>query len=320
MTPELFPPPGKAFLGVATAEGPYDLGPVDAFTSATGYSPAVLMFFQGWAVNPFDRTVFDRVADRGMLPMLSWEPWDYRATGPGRPPGEQPAYRLSRIAGGDFDEYLTSWARGVKALGYQVPIRFAHEMNGFWYPWCELANGNRPGDYVAAYRHVHDVFTRAGATNARWVWSPNVSYPGAEPLHRLYPGDDYVDWAGVSGYYGTPGHEDYVPFDDVFAATFDELRALTGGKPLVVTETGATDTAGLKASWVTGMFACLPRHRDLLGVIWFEAVGGPDYRVATSEAAAKAFGAGAADPRYRTAWVRGHALRTAAGGRYGQGR
>lgn len=312
MTPELFPPQDKAFLGIATAEGPYDLGPVDSFTSATGYAPAVLMFFQGWAVNEFDRTVFDRVADRGMLPLLSWEPWDYRATGPGRSHGEQPAYRLSRIAGGDFDGYIASWAEGVKALAYQVPIRFAHEMNGFWYPWCEQANGNRPGDYVAAYRHVHDVFTRAGATNARWVWSPNVSYLGAEPLHRLYPGDDYVDWAGVSGYYGTPGHEGYVPFDRIFSATFDELRALTGGKPIVVTETGATDAAGLKASWVMDMFVSLPRHRDLAGVIWFEAVTGLDYRVATSETAAKAFRAGAADPRYHTAWTPRHALRTTA--------
>ncbi|WP_446219536.1 hypothetical protein [Micromonospora sp. IBHARD004] len=25
-----------------------------------------------------DRTLFDRISDRGMLPMLGWEPWDYK--------------------------------------------------------------------------------------------------------------------------------------------------------------------------------------------------------------------------------------------------
>lgn len=27
---------------------------------------------------------------------------------------------------------------------------------------------------------------------------PNVTYPGAAPLQRLYPGDSYVDWIGIT--------------------------------------------------------------------------------------------------------------------------
>jgi hypothetical protein len=44
-------------------------------------------------------------------------------------------------------------------------LRFGHEVNGNGYPWAEGVNGNGPGDHVAAWHHVHEVFTAAGATN-----------------------------------------------------------------------------------------------------------------------------------------------------------
>ena len=50
-------------------------------------------------------------------------------------------------------------------------------MNGNWFAWMEGVNGNQPGEYVAAWRHVHDIFTAVGATNVSWVWCPNVD-PG----------------------------------------------------------------------------------------------------------------------------------------------
>lgn len=168
-----------------------------------------------------------------------------------------------------------------RLLGYPVAIRFAHEMNGYWYPWCEQSNGNSRGEYVQAWRHIHQVFDAAGAHNAVWVWSPNVSYTNSTPLTRLYPGDAYVDWVGLSGYYGTVGKENYQSFDALFTPTRTELRRFTR-KPLVITEVGATDAAGRKAEWITGMFRSLPRHRDIIGVIWYQAVKEIDWRVGTS--------------------------------------
>ena len=49
------------------------------------------------------------------------------------------------IIGGAHDDYIRAWAEGVRDLGYPLAIRFAHEMNGDWYPWSEQANGNRRG-------------------------------------------------------------------------------------------------------------------------------------------------------------------------------
>lgn len=304
-----FPAPGKAFLGVFTSQGTHDFTEAADFTRQSGHRPQVFEFSADWAHDRFDAAAIDRVAERGMLPMVAWEPWDH--TGEADEPrlrGEQPEYRLSRIVAGDFDAYVRSWARGVASLGYPVAIRFAHEMNGYWYPWCEQSNGNGRGEYVRAWRHVHRIFDAAGARNAVWVWSPNVSYTNSTPLTRLYPGDAYVDWVGLSGYYGTVGKENYQSFDALFAPSRTELRRFTR-KPLVITEVGATDAAGRKAEWITGMFRSLPRHRDIIGVIWYQAVKEIDWRVGTSRASVTAFTAGASAARYQQRWAPGSAPR-----------
>ncbi|WP_433281273.1 glycoside hydrolase family 26 protein [Micromonospora sp. CA-244673] len=311
-----FPPDGKAFIGVMTDKGPHDFAAVDSFTAAAKHQPQVMLFSASWNLDTFDRTLFDRIKDRGMLPMLGWEPWDHRVDRAARernlPTREidelrshQPAYRLSRITAGDFDPYLRSWADGIRSLGYPVAIRLAHEMNGDWYPWSEATNDNRPGEYVQAWRHVHDLFRAAGVTNVTWVWSPNASWDASLPkLSGLYPGDDYVDWAGVTGYYGIGAYTDYRPFDSIFGPTITEIRAFSR-KPLVITETGASDATGRKAEWIAEAFRALPRHEDILGLIWFEVDKELDWRIVSSPAVAQAFATAVADPRYRFSWSPG---------------
>jgi hypothetical protein len=67
-------------------------------------------------------------------------------------------------------------------------------MNGTWYPWSESVSPNRLGDYVKAWRRVHDVCRSVGARNATWVWCPNVETAGTvKPLARFYPGNG-VNW------------------------------------------------------------------------------------------------------------------------------
>ncbi|MFR9780012.1 glycoside hydrolase family 26 protein [Micromonospora sp. MS34] len=311
--PAVFPPGGRTFIGVMTDKGPYDLTPVDTFTAAARHQPQVLLFSVGWGAAPFDRTLFDRIRDRGMLPMLGWEPWDERVDAAARKRklttrqidklrSDQPAYRLSRVARGDFDSHLLAWAEGIRSLGYPVAIRFAHEMNGHWYPWCGAVNGNRPGDYVKAWRHVHDLFRDAGATNVIWVWSANVRWSDAAPaLAPLYPGDGYVDWIGMTGYYGSGAFSQYRPFDAIFKRTVTEIRAFSR-KPLVITETAASEASERKAEWISQTFRMLPDYPDIIGLIWFEVNKERDWRIVSSAAASKAFAEAVAVPRYDVSW------------------
>ena len=302
--PTYFPADGKAFIGVTTSEGTADLRPVDAFGKAAKHRPEVMMFSQGWAVDSaFDRAKFDTIARSRMLPVLSWEPWNFRVDNV-RKDGthvEQPKYRLARITAGDFDSHIRKYAEGVKSLGYHIGIRLAHEMNGFWYPWGVTVNGNQPADYPAMWKHVHDIFTSVGATNVIWIWSPNITFDTKSRLAQLYPGDDYTDWIGLSGYYGTGGERNYRSPSALFDNTLREVAAFTR-RPIVLTETGATDVLGLKAQWIGDLARYLPKHPEIIGFIWYEAVRETDWRIAGSPAASAAFADLASDPRYDVTW------------------
>ena len=289
------PPSGAVLLGVSTPSGPYNLSELDLFEQDAGKRAGVLMYFQGWAYDEFNASLAASVAARGTIPEITWEPWDYKLG------LDQPAYALARIIDGSHDAYITRWARGAKAYGGPLLVRFAHEMNDRHYPWSEQVNGNQPGQYVAAWRHVVDIFRAEGATNVAWIWAPNVSYAGTTPLAPLYPGDGYVDWIGVDGYNGGTDLPwgGWLTFAQIFGSTLAEIAAITTTKPVMIGETSSAEAGGSKASWITDFFAELRSRPQIQGFVWFNHNKETDWRVQSSEAARLAFASGVADPRYR---------------------
>ena len=297
---ERIPPPDKLLLGVWTPRGAYDLSEADSFAAAAGRRPQALLFSQGWAGPGLDLDLLDEIEEGGMLPIVAWEPWDAeRESELPWARGEQPEYALARILDGAYDEDIRQYARELAAWGHPVGMRFAHEMNGYWYPWAESVNGNRTGEYVEVWRHVHGIFAEEGADEVVWIWSPNVDYPGATPLEGLYPGDDYVDWAGLVGFFG---HGDVAPeepptFEEVYGETLEQIRALTD-KPILLTEVGATEVGGHKAQWISEFFDAVEGCDDLVGFVWFEFEKETDWRIVSSESATEAFTEGASRPPF----------------------
>jgi beta-mannanase len=225
--------------------------------------------------------------------MVTWEPWV--------PAGgtAQTAYKLSNIIAGNFDSFITSWALGAKAWGRPLYLRFAHEMNGNWYPWCESVNGNSAGQYASAWRHVKDIFTANAVTNVTWIWCPNIVYVGATALSGLYPGSSYVDMTGLDGYSSTA-----VPmtWDHRFAESIDTVRALDSIHPLWVDETGAVESGVNKPAWIADMFTTLKYRPEVTGLLWFNDIDPPnDYRIESTTASAVAYRSGIADARYLSA-------------------
>lgn len=274
-------------FGVTTPGGPQAAGELDHVAAVAGEAPSVLLFYRGFGSEP-DVTELDAVAARGATPLVTWEPYDWRSG------VDQPQYALARLRDGSFDPYLRRWADALRSWRRPVLLRFAHEMNGDWYPWCEGVNGNRPGDYVATWRHIHQVFQAAGATNVQWVWSPNATYTGSTGLARLYPGAGYVDWVALDGYnWGSsrPGHRWQSP-GQVFDATLAEVAALAPGKPVMIAETASTEVGGDKAAWVGQLFDWLARQRQLSAFVWFDHDKETDWRIDSSSAASTAFEAG----------------------------
>ena len=108
---------------------------------------------------------------------------------------------LRSIASGAQDAAITTWAQQAAAYGHPFFLRLNWEMNGGWFSWgTTSSNQNTPADYVAAWRHIHDLFVAAGATNTTWVWCPNLQSSKSVPYAQLYPGDSYVDWTCLDGY------------------------------------------------------------------------------------------------------------------------
>ena len=259
------------------------LAALDEAESALGARPAIVGTFADWAHVPdFPRRQADAIRARGAVPLISWEPWDSWRGGT-----DQPAYALPHVIAGDHDALIDRWANEVAAYRHPVMVRFASEMNGDWLPWSTGVNGNRDGDYVAAWRHVRARFRRAGAANAVWVWNPIATSGGATPLHRVFPGSRNVDWVAVDGSnWGSTRDWGGPSYTDIFAPTLRALRALAPQRPVMIAETAAAPDPR-KPAWVTETLNAAAAD-GVAAVVWFEFAKEADWRLSSDAAVARA--------------------------------
>ncbi len=212
---------------------------------------------------------------------------------------------LTSITSGSQDGVINARAATVKSFAKPVYIRWGAEMNGNWYAWSGPLNGNDPSKFVAAWRHIHDLFSAAGVTNAIWVWAPNAdSHPGGVDVtswnnwRNYYPGDGYVDWVGIDGYnWGTPT-DTWQTFGQIFAPVYNDYAAR---KPVMVAETSSVESGGSKAAWITDMSSWIKSHPALKALCWFdtnESSTGIDWRIDSSTTSFDAFKTVASDPYF----------------------
>ena len=277
-------------------------------TSRLGDPPAAVVSFVAFPLAPTDVKNLDAAAlqarDAGAVLVATLEPWS-------------------------GSRRLTSGRRRTSPTGSRHTARTAcprssgsrTKMNGSWYPW-----GQDPAAYVATFRLVADA-VHAGAPTAGMLWAPNqgAGYPYAggryeakpggpaarlldtdgdgvldardDPYAPYWPGDDYVDWVGMSLYHwGTayPWGENEVPAAGTFAGMItgsppgggDPAPDFYAGyaerydKPLAIVESaafyrpggGGANEAAIKSTWLAEVFSAEGRSRfPLLRLInWFE--------------------------------------------------
>lgn len=109
---------------------------------------------------------------------------------------------IARAQPGDrlYDDILT-WANDIKGYGERIFFIFNHE------PEAKVSDPmGTSAEYVAAWRHIVDIFRSQGVTNARYTWVMTdyayhlVGTNDDRNADKWYPGDAYVDQIGSDPY------------------------------------------------------------------------------------------------------------------------
>ena len=289
----------------------WDSESIASVTKRLQRTPSVWVQFVAFPLTADGRQHLDefigQVADAHAMALITLEPNDGLD-------------KVTDAAIADFASLLKAYAdRGVPSF-----VRFAHEMNGSWYAWSQ-----QPSAYVDAFQRLATA-VHAATPYAAMVWAPNYgagypfaggrheAHPGSadfalldtnsdgslsaadDPYAPYYPGDDAVDWVGMSLYqWGNayPWGENELPEADAFVARLTgTYRGANGDesavpdfyasyveahdKPMAITETAILyDPAGpgpaeaeLKGAWWRQVFAPAVRERfPRIGMInWFE--------------------------------------------------
>jgi hypothetical protein len=261
-------PPQGALLGEY-----YGDGTIAATNARIGRVPAIHLTYHALSDDfPADPVVRADLA-AGQIPQITLDVGD-----------------LASIVNGSVDATLRALASGSKALGKKFILDFGAEMND---------RADDPPTYVAAYRHAHDLFVAAGATNTVWAWCPNVTDAngGNSMTMAYYPGDAYVDWTGVDGYnWGTSvaGFQ-WQSFQNLFANIYPLLAAK--GKPILIGEMASDEVGGSKGQWIDGIIPALRSSFPLIkAFVWFDVLKERQWQINSSPGSLAAYQRMAKDP------------------------
>jgi mannan endo-1,4-beta-mannosidase len=239
------PPAAASVIGFTGAGLPQSWAPAAAFSTAIGRPVDLAMYYSGWG-EKFQAQFAETTQSHGAEVMVNLAP-----------PGS-----LATITTGSGDGYLRRLAGQIKAFGHPVVLAFGHEANGDWYSY---GYRHQPAsEFIAAYRHVHDVITAAGAVNVTWLWTVNIPAGGGTlPPSADWPGAADVSMIGIDGYDWTGTKT----FAEEFGPTIAAVRKLSSA-PVIVAETSVIHGSNA-ASQVTGLLNGI-REDGLVGLVWFD--------------------------------------------------
>jgi mannan endo-1,4-beta-mannosidase len=244
--PSFSPTQSVRYLGVYEPDAPALYTGVDQFAQAVGRQPNIVSYYSHWET-PFQVTFATAAAKRGAETLVQIAPKNTL---------------LASIASGQYDAYLSKYALAVKAFKAPVILSFGHEMNGNWYSWG--FGHTSPAQFVAAWRHIVNLFRNLGTRNVTWMWTVNIiGLPNHSPTPKpWWPGSSYVNWVGIDGYYRSPSSR----FASVFGPTIANVREFTHD-PILIAET-ATEPSSEQSAQITDLFSSI-RTFGLLGFVWF---------------------------------------------------
>ena len=228
---------------------------------------------------------------------------------------EEEGAECPRVISGSYDAKLIETFGYLNTLSCPVFVRIGGEVN-VW------GNQAKPADFIAAYQHVVNI-ARSQAPRAAMVFSPNFSSANKVDMDIYYPGDQYVDWVGVSLYYDRWHRSGDTQRDEFYGvgAYGDALLNIQQvvnlsrlhHKPVIVTEGGScnmykgTDNSAWAADRMQRAYAFLPmvypEVKCIISSDYGESWSGIDYSFYTNPTVTAAYRQGGAS---NAAYVRNY--------------
>ncbi len=275
-------------VGAFLADAP-TVQDMENFRENYGKKPFLVMIFLDWDKEIDDRVVRDVYGQNSVL-MVTWEPWDAIS---------KEGIDYASLLEGKYDAYIRKFAQKIREVGKPVFLRFAHEMNGDWYPWAGQKIG--PLTYQKIFKHVHQIFAQENATNVRWVFSINVENVPSENEYILcYPGERYVDYIGLDGYnWGTTQPwSQWKSFREVFSGVYREV-VQRYGKPVIISEFSSTSKGGDKALWIKEALRDVKVMPSVRGLVLFNINKETDWAFPSASEGGWNFKKGLEDPYFK---------------------
>jgi len=263
--------------GAFLADRP-SVGDIKDFYRDYGKRPFLVMIFTDWNKFPDGKAV-KGIYSSGSTPFITWEPWKAY---------EKEAIDYDGLIRGNYDEYIRDFSARLKNLKKPVFLRFAHEMNGNWYPWAGTKIG--PGKYIAMYRHVKDIFDKGGVKNVKWVFSVNwENVPrGNNSFLLYYPGSGYADYVGIDGYNwgNVKSWSKWMSFKEIFGNIYDEITDKIN-KPVMISEFSSTSSGGDKAEWIRNALEEIKKMKKVKAFVLFNVDKETDWSFSADEKCGK---------------------------------
>jgi len=212
---------------------------------------------------PWKRAV--KIAKRGSLLMLTWEPYLKR---------EKEKSILPDIVSGKYDNLISKFAMSAKNFGKPILLRWAQEPNGDWYSWSGAYN--KDSLYIKAHRRIYEIFMQKNCHNVKFVFCVNYDdIPGKRwnKFENYYPGSDYVDVVAMDVYnWGdTRGWSKWTHFPKIIKKPYERMIKLAPDKPIILGEIASCYSGGDKARWMEEFMKNLKtKFTAVKAFVWFD--------------------------------------------------
>jgi hypothetical protein len=173
------------------------------------------------------------------------------------------------IISGKNDSYLKKFAQDSTEYGKQhggffmSPMWDLNQVSKVNWPWA-----GQPTEFKKSWRHIWQIFEDQGA-NEYATWVPEYLAAKGHPLHGYYPGDQYIDWIGLSIY----NREKYgdQSLDDRIREPYNYFRSMYPDKPIMLEELGATNNYK-QAIWLQDAYKTIKNLTGIKATICWNVV------------------------------------------------